>query len=457
MRTSLLCFSGLVLLPLASAFPWMTERGMEALLSHPEARDEMAKRGLIDGVGSLVGGTLGSITDSVLGLLPDDDKVNGLKRFPEADHPFKEPGPTDQRGPCPGLNTLANHGYIPRTGIATVGDIISGTQKLFNMGADLAALLSVGGALDGGDILTQQMSIGGADDRVGLLGGALNGIFGTPSGITGHGKFNEGDASATRLDFYLNDGDNYSFQPDLFKQMHQVALEHGGTYNVDTIKEHFKNRYAASKAANKQFYFNVPSAAVVMGAYYFIPGFFSNGSYLDGGVPNEGSITSFYGAKPDPDTTWDDPNRSYTHVAERIPEEGWYRRKTPMTVAEAVGGILDVYLYAKPAIGGSGADGSFVLGPVNIPTDVPGFSCLLYNAIYANFPSELFNTVSLVQAIINPVSSYLLGGLKALGCPVDFPDRSPTLSKAQYENESQQFVGLAKTKCPGSGWYDSNA
>lgn len=50
-----------------------------------------------------------------------------------ADHPFKEPGPTDQRGPCPGLNTLANHGYIPRTGIATVGDIISGTQKLFNM------------------------------------------------------------------------------------------------------------------------------------------------------------------------------------------------------------------------------------------------------------------------------------------------------------------------------------
>lgn len=56
---------------------------MEALLSHPEARDEMAKRGLIDGVGSLVGGTLGSITDSVLGLLPDDDKVNGLKRFPE--------------------------------------------------------------------------------------------------------------------------------------------------------------------------------------------------------------------------------------------------------------------------------------------------------------------------------------------------------------------------------------
>lgn len=26
----------------------------------------------------------------------------------------------DVRGPCPGLNTLANHGYLPRNGVATV-------------------------------------------------------------------------------------------------------------------------------------------------------------------------------------------------------------------------------------------------------------------------------------------------------------------------------------------------
>lgn len=56
------------------------------------------------------------------------------------------------------------------------------------MGADLSALLAVGGAVDGGDILSQKMSIGGPDDRVGLLNGALNKIFGKPSGIAGHGK-----------------------------------------------------------------------------------------------------------------------------------------------------------------------------------------------------------------------------------------------------------------------------
>lgn len=57
------------------------------------------------------------------------------------------------------------------------------------MGADLSTLLATGGAIDGGDILSQTMSIGGPDSRVGLLNVALNGIFGTPSGISGHGKF----------------------------------------------------------------------------------------------------------------------------------------------------------------------------------------------------------------------------------------------------------------------------
>lgn len=55
------------------------------------------------------------------------------------------------------------------------------------MGADLSSLLATGGALDGGDILSQKMSIGGPDSRVGVLNGALNSVFGTPTGIAGHG------------------------------------------------------------------------------------------------------------------------------------------------------------------------------------------------------------------------------------------------------------------------------
>ncbi|KAL4861205.1 hypothetical protein BDV12DRAFT_208265 [Aspergillus spectabilis] len=34
------------------------------------------------------------------------------------------PGPEDSRGPCPGLNTLANHGYLPRNGKSITLDIL---------------------------------------------------------------------------------------------------------------------------------------------------------------------------------------------------------------------------------------------------------------------------------------------------------------------------------------------
>lgn len=39
------------------------------------------------------------------------------------EHTFQPPDfeNGDQRGPCPGLNALANHGYIPRSGVVSVG------------------------------------------------------------------------------------------------------------------------------------------------------------------------------------------------------------------------------------------------------------------------------------------------------------------------------------------------
>lgn len=35
------------------------------------------------------------------------------------------PGAGDQRGPCPGLNALANHGYLPHNGVADIPTMIS--------------------------------------------------------------------------------------------------------------------------------------------------------------------------------------------------------------------------------------------------------------------------------------------------------------------------------------------
>ncbi len=42
-------------------------------------------------------------------------------------HAFVPPGKTDLRGPCPGLNAMANHNYIPHSGVATISQFIQGT------------------------------------------------------------------------------------------------------------------------------------------------------------------------------------------------------------------------------------------------------------------------------------------------------------------------------------------
>jgi Peroxidase, family 2 len=42
-------------------------------------------------------------------------------------HAFVPPGPNDLRGPCPGLNAMANHAYIPHNGVATITEFIQGT------------------------------------------------------------------------------------------------------------------------------------------------------------------------------------------------------------------------------------------------------------------------------------------------------------------------------------------
>jgi hypothetical protein len=42
-------------------------------------------------------------------------------------HAYVAPTSNDLRGPCPGLNAMANHGYIPHNGVATITQFIQGT------------------------------------------------------------------------------------------------------------------------------------------------------------------------------------------------------------------------------------------------------------------------------------------------------------------------------------------
>lgn len=73
---------------------------MDALLNHPEARQEINRRlkehhkvqehekrqlntGLGKGIVTLLDGTVEALVDNVLGLIPTNKAVQGLQKFPE--------------------------------------------------------------------------------------------------------------------------------------------------------------------------------------------------------------------------------------------------------------------------------------------------------------------------------------------------------------------------------------
>lgn len=64
-------------------------------------------------------GVLQSLTGPLQDLDIPTPQIIDLKAIPgdDPDHQFQAPGPTDVRGNCPTLNTLANHGYLSRDGV----------------------------------------------------------------------------------------------------------------------------------------------------------------------------------------------------------------------------------------------------------------------------------------------------------------------------------------------------
>lgn len=183
------------------------------------------KRQFDEALGALAGdltGLLGSVATSVN---PDNLR-------PEPGYEFQEPGPNDSRGPCPGLNTLANHGYLPRDGHVSFGQVLEATARGFNMGADLAGILSTFAILTDGDPVTETWYLGAGPDGLG--------------GLNRHSTI-EVDISPNREDYWLACGDNHHLSSRMFKQ------------NVDYVKQD----------PNKEFSYDVMRKQYV--AYPYLP------------------------------------------------------------------------------------------------------------------------------------------------------------------------------------------
>ncbi|KAJ7510116.1 hypothetical protein B0H11DRAFT_1900485 [Mycena galericulata] len=107
---------------------------------------------------------------------------------------FIPPKPTDLRGPCPALNALANHGYLPRNGQnITIRNVLQVSQDVYNI--DPALLIGVA--------------------KLGLLTSNEPDSF-TLDDLKLHGTI-EFDASLSRGDFAT--GDNTHFNETIFSTL----------------------------------------------------------------------------------------------------------------------------------------------------------------------------------------------------------------------------------------------
>ncbi|KAK0505362.1 Peroxidase, family 2-domain-containing protein [Armillaria luteobubalina] len=139
-------------------------------------------------------------------------------------HGWQAPGGSDLRGPCPGLNTLANHGFLPRDGKnITIKMILDAGLEGFNI--DPTILISAA--------------------KVGLLTTNAPDSF-TLDDLKLHGTI-EHDTSLSRSDFLL--GDNVHFNETIYTTLTQSnpGLDY---FNATSAGQVQKKRLADDTLAN---------------------------------------------------------------------------------------------------------------------------------------------------------------------------------------------------------------
>ncbi|KAJ6578780.1 Chloroperoxidase [Mycena vulgaris] len=160
-------------------------------------------------------------------------------------HQWIAPKATDSRSPCPGLNTLANHGYLPRTGRnISIPMILDAALDVYHLQAD--TILSAA--------------------KFGLLSGSAHTTLDLEA-LKLHNLL-ETDASLSRSDFDV--GDNLHFNETIFTTL---ANSNPGVdyYNVTSAAQVQDARLADSIAINpnvtntaKEFLFRAGTAGLYL-------------------------------------------------------------------------------------------------------------------------------------------------------------------------------------------------
>lgn len=365
------------------------------------------------------------------------------------EHAYADPGPGDIRGPCAGLNAAANHGYLPRDGIATAETINTGLWEAFGLDKTATLFLQTATMFFDGDPLSGRWSIGYHSDKTQSLG-LVGDLLGNETGICGYGHLKtEGDASITRGDWLApTQNSNCASYPEFAQELLDLAKARtGGNITPRVLAEHSHNRKLHSIATNPN-YFSPAYAGVAFtfGAHMFAYELLANHSaeYPRGFLTPE-VFESFFSYTRDANG-----KLVYTYGHERIPDN-WYRRANDdaWTLADIVFSTAQQCL-AYPTncqVGGntgtvnsfSGVNaGDITGGLINSFTDLSDparLGCFISQAIQADVPSFLDKvfTGELLNQVLAAIPGKLLPALAPLGsCPNLPKGKSVTQYAANY-------------------------
>ncbi|OSS52535.1 hypothetical protein B5807_03023 [Epicoccum nigrum] len=342
------------------------------------------------------------------------------------DHKYIKPGSNDLRGACPGLNVMANHGYLPRNGMASITQLTAASTEVFGMSLDLSAFLSTYAALVAGDLTT--VSIGGKPKSNGLLVGLTSslGLLGEPMGLSrSHNRF-EVDGSPTRGDLYTT-GDVDSLRLELFEELMAMPL---GPNGIDSdVMTAFRLKRVRHSIATNGHYFAGPLTffALNPATYLFTYRLLANHTAENPeGYLNAETLMSFQGVTKNSAGKYE-----WAPGREKIPEN-WYRRvigdeySIAAFTAEAVGTEL-----ANPELirlgGNTGSPNSFtgvdvdhltgnVLNAQNL-LEGNNLMCLALTAALQGTPDLLGGLVGNVLLAVQKLAGVLEPVFAALNCP----------------------------------------
>ncbi|KAL4792210.1 hypothetical protein BDV19DRAFT_400698 [Aspergillus venezuelensis] len=402
--------------------------------------------------------SLQGLRAKILGQLEaqQKDKRFLLMRFTVTrDHAFQPPDfdAGDHRGPCPGLNALANHGYIPRNGVASLTEVVKGINEVYGMGVDLGLLLATLGTIWTGNPLSVNpgFSIGGRDTGSNnILNNGL-GLLGQPRGLTGSHNIIESDGSNTRNDLYVT-GDASTMNLTLFEEWYAMFNQSDDdTLSFDMMGQRAADRLEQAKATNPDFYYGPVTGMFIRNAAYVFPArlFRNHSTEQPDGVLTKEIVRNFYGVYGD------DGNLTYREGWERIPEN-WYKKPTDWGILNMNADLLEWTMKypSLASIGGNtgtvdtftGVDLSDLTdGIFNITTLLEGNNllCFVFEVLKFLSPNAFSGILETLTVPLDLLTDALNVPLLELDCPA--LDDLTIDGQPAWDALLQLFPGAAKS------------